>query len=825
MKAIFIITFFFLSTTQVSAQCMLEPWSLNKRVDISTAVVEGRVIDQYGVWDADDKNIYTVNTVAIYKVLKGTINTATIQLVTEGGRVGLEMLKVSPSLELQSDDVGIFMLVPNHIAFKNLPGMYKATASVQSFIKYDLHRVEAYDWGYTYTDIAHQLYGDITAITGEEINVKMDFDAELGNKRIRALSPPTITSFSLSSTTSGTSTELTIAGSNFGLARGSGKVGFKDANFGDGRFYYSPTSWSYVSWSNSQIKVIVPTRAGTGKVQVISNSGESGQSASDLTIDWAHLNVLYPLNMNDTPFFELQHVNDDNTGGYTWNMTSSFSGDQQAVEAFYRSMNEWKCETQMNWTVGATTANHDLANDGTNTVRWTSFGNSKLGVCYSRYRGCFVSGGNDMTWFVNETDIEFDSTINWYFGIGLPANNQYDFESVTTHELGHGHQLGHVRASQKVMHYSINNGQRKPNLVTTDIAAGNYVKTKSITNQVCGIGKMTQGQCPASPPTASFDVSDLSICPNENNIFTSNSMGKVDVWNWSFGAGANMATAMTEGPHTVSYTTSGSKTIRLITSNANGADTATRTITVNQGVLDIPIDFIMEDTACLALKKYSIDAIPGASSYTWGVKSGGAIVSNADTNITVDWQDTGVHTITVKALGGCGDSPLKEGIVFVMGDPIASYTYLEEGITVAFESMLEYTESVSWDFGDGGSSTEENPSHRFVDQGDYTVILTAVNRCGSTPVKRNVNAAYGVGVAELYKHTSIFPNPIRTGENLHVEGANYETYEIYRPTGAIVQKGDVVGNQILLNVSANGLYILLLKTAEEMVNYKINVIE
>ena len=175
MKAIFIITFFFLSTTQVSAQCMLEPWSLNKRVDISAVVVEGRVIDQYGVWDADDKNIYTVNTVAIYKVLKGTINTATIQLVTEGGRVGLEMLKVSPSLELQSDDVGVFMLVPNHIAFKNLPGMYKATASVQSFIKYDLHKVEAYDWGYTYTDIAHQLYGDIRAIKGEEINVKMDF--------------------------------------------------------------------------------------------------------------------------------------------------------------------------------------------------------------------------------------------------------------------------------------------------------------------------------------------------------------------------------------------------------------------------------------------------------------------------------------------------------------------------------------------------------------------------------------------------------------------------------------------------------------------------
>lgn len=813
------------SVSVASAQCMIEPWSLDKRVDKSTTIVEGRVIGQYGVWDAAQQNIYTINTIEVYKVFKGDIHTATIQLVTEGGRVGLEMLKVSPSLELQSDEVGIFMLVPNVIAFENLAGMYKATASVQSFIKYDENKADAYDMGLVYSDIKLELYGKITAVTGEEIVVKKNFDAEAANRRIRALAPPTISSFSLTTLTSGTSTELTISGNNFGATRGSGQVGFKDANFGDGRYYYSPTGWSYISWSNTQIKVIVPSRAGTGKVEVTNNAGESGESAADLTIDWAHLNLTYPLNATDTPFFELQHIDDDNAGGYTWNMTSSFAGDADAVAAFTRSMNEWKCETQMNWIIGASISDHSLGDDDINTVRWTSYTDSRLGVCYSRYSGCFVNGGNDMNWYVKETDIEFDSTTNWYFGIASPSSNQYDFESVATHELGHGHQLGHVRASQKVMHYSISNGVRKPDLVTTDVAAGNYVKTKSITNSYCGKAKMTVGQCPSNPPTAGFSASGTSICPGETTVFTSNSIGDIDVWNWSFGDGASMASANTVGPHTVSYSTSGNKTIRLIISNANGADTATMSVNVKQGELDEPSNFVSSDTACLERVKYSINAVPGAANYQWTVVSGGSIVSNGITNITVNWQDTGVHTITVKALGDCDDSPVKEGVVFVMGNPIADYTFTEESITVDFESDLKYTESVAWNFGDGGSSTELNPSHRFADKGDYKVRLTATNRCGETLVEKDVAAAYGAGVSELYMATSIYPNPIRMGTKLRVEGAQYESYEIYNPTGALVQQGDVLSGEIPLNVSTKGLFMLVLKTTNETVNYKITVIE
>jgi PKD repeat protein len=46
--------------------------------------------------------------------------------------------------------------------------------------------------------------------------------------------------------------------------------------------------------------------------------------------------------------------------------------------------------------------------------------------------------------------------------------------------------------------------------------------------------------------------------------------------------------------------------------------------------------------------------------------------------------------------------------------------------------------SWSWDFGDGATSTEQNPSHTYTDAGTYTVSMAVTGPCGSdTEVKAN----------------------------------------------------------------------------------------
>lgn len=58
-----------------------------------------------------------------------------------------------------------------------------------------------------------------------------------------------------------------------------------------------------------------------------------------------------------------------------------------------------------------------------------------------------------------------------------------------------------------------------------------------------------------------------------------------------------------------------------------------------------------------------------------------------------------------------------------------------------------------WDFGDGNTSTSQNPTHTFTNTGNYTVILVATNSFGSdTVVKTNyitVNAVPTVGISNV----------------------------------------------------------------------------
>jgi PKD repeat protein len=62
----------------------------------------------------------------------------------------------------------------------------------------------------------------------------------------------------------------------------------------------------------------------------------------------------------------------------------------------------------------------------------------------------------------------------------------------------------------------------------------------------------------------------------------------------------------------------------------------------------------------------------------------------------------------------------------------ASLTTGDAPLTVAFTDLsLGGISTWSWDFGDGGTSTEQNPSHDYVTAGTYTVSLTVTGTFGS----------------------------------------------------------------------------------------------
>lgn len=72
-----------------------------------------------------------------------------------------------------------------------------------------------------------------------------------------------------------------------------------------------------------------------------------------------------------------------------------------------------------------------------------------------------------------------------------------------------------------------------------------------------------------------------------------------------------------------------------------------------------------------------------------------------------------------------------------------------EDYAVTFTNASFAADSYSWDFGDGNSSSEENPSHTYSEPGTFDVVLTAISDCGEHEFSAEVNLGCIDAVADF----------------------------------------------------------------------------
>ncbi|MCP3919244.1 MAG: PKD domain-containing protein, partial [bacterium] len=234
-------------------------------------------------------------------------------------------------------------------------------------------------------------------------------------------------------------------------------------------------------------------------------------------------------------------------------------------------------------------------------------------------------------------------------------------------------------------------------------------------------------------PTAEFSGSPTSGVAPLAVSFGDASTGSITSWSWSFGDGG---TSTSQNPsHT--YTTAGTYTVALTVTGPGGSDTETKTgyITVNEPAPTA--EFSGSPTSGTAPLAVTFgDASTGSiTSWSWTFGDGGT--SNLQ-NPSHTYTAGGSYTVALSVTGpGGSDTETKASYIIVTDPaPVAEFsgtpTSGTNPLTVAFTDLTTGpVTSLLWDFGDGGTSTAQNPSHTYTSVGTYTVKLTATGPGGS----------------------------------------------------------------------------------------------
>lgn len=85
-------------------------------------------------------------------------------------------------------------------------------------------------------------------------------------------------------------------------------------------------------------------------------------------------------------------------------------------------------------------------------------------------------------------------------------------------------------------------------------------------------------------------------------------------------------------------------------------------------------------------------------------------------------------------------------------EPVADFSFpstTKVGESIQFTNSSTNSDSHSWDFGDGSSSTEESPSHTYEKPGDYTVTLEATGEDGTSTKTKSITIT---GITYAFKN-------------------------------------------------------------------------
>lgn len=248
-------------------------------------------------------------------------------------------------------------------------------------------------------------------------------------------------------------------------------------------------------------------------------------------------------------------------------------------------------------------------------------------------------------------------------------------------------------------------------------------------------------------------VSNFEIVENGNGSFQFNdlSANNPDAWVWTFGDG-NMSNDQSPS-HT--YSAPGSYEVCLTAANEVGSTQSCQMVSV----LFAPVASFDIDTLDNGLYGFTDLSTNDPSSWTWDFGDGNTSTAQ---NPTHTFTAAGTFNICLTATNAAGNNTACQSLTVVLS-PQASFTATmgENGSYSFTDQSTNEPTAWAWDFGDGNTSTDQNPTHTFVTMGDFDVCLMVTNAAGSSNTCQTISVILNdVDDPALEAALSVFPNPV-----------------------------------------------------------------
>ncbi len=280
-------------------------------------------------------------------------------------------------------------------------------------------------------------------------------------------------------------------------------------------------------------------------------------------------------------------------------------------------------------------------------------------------------------------------------------------------------------------------------------------------------------------PIPDFFVVPATADVGQPVTFTDDSQGNITSWAWNFGVNASPATASTQGPHVVTYSSAGTKTVSL---TVNGSFTKTKTFVVN---VNDPVNSVSATYSGGRIPTdYAFQSLPGSSScpgsLTVTIPVGAEIVSvDVEYNMSTasnGWKSEQRSQLRCVSPGGINETSLYNGSGYY-----GTQSYSRTGLNIAngvtaggginFELHAGRTWTGSWWDPDCGIT------YNYVNNNTWKITVYFI----SDPVVNFYADQTSVYVSEVVTFTDISTGPVTSYSWNFGLGANPPTANTQGP--------------------------------------------